>query len=286
MKTSLLQKVRAVSFNLSGVLPPATPHSDNGKKLLELGRTLGALRFLGCRLAALDPSGKDRLHLETFHLLECFDLIFPENPSTPQRPIDFRILAGALNLAPTDILHVGTDLKADVNTALAAGMRAAWLAPLAHFHPRGAVALLSRLDDLPLMLRDADTANLCRKPSGREFRNLVAMLRGLPTEPRPGPRYRNENPIHTIGSDILRTISTLRIDAAPIDALRRHWTEIIGTPTLSSDSEPHRISPTGTLSVLCANAIVREELRRWHAKAVLTAAQTIVPSVKKVSFHL
>jgi hypothetical protein len=284
VKAPPLQNVRAVSINIAGVLPAAPRRGD--ERVGDAARALDALRFLGCRLAALDTTGGAVGLLADSGLAGFFELVFPSPPAAARRTPNFPALAAALQLAPADVLHAGPDLEADVNAALAAGMRAAWLAPRAHFRPRGAAVLLSRLDELPGILRDADTARLRGKPSGCGFRNLVAMLRGLPEEPPPGPHRRNEEPIRAVGADILRVVSALRLDAAPLDALRRRWAEIVGAPGLASRSEPHRLSPAGALAVHCSDTIVREELRRWHAKAILAAAQTVVSGVKKVTFHI
>jgi hypothetical protein len=253
---------------------------------------LGALRFLGYRLAAAgdtapQPAPPPAVILETLGLGGFFEEI---QPATPPVRGDagrrFRELAAALRLAPVDILHVGADLQTDINAALAAGVRAAWLSPTATFRPTGGAVLLGKLADLPELFRLADTAQHQRPPDGRATRNLIALLRGVPEE-APAPRgRRHDEPERVIGELILEVAAELGTKAKPLDVLRRHWAEIVDKPNLASASEPESISPTGTLKVHCANTIVRTELQTWRMKQILAAVLNHAPCrhVKKIVF--
>ncbi|MDR0534977.1 MAG: hypothetical protein LBG65_01240 [Puniceicoccales bacterium] len=273
---SQMQNVRAVGIRAEilfkpprrpGMRPMATPAAMT---------TLGALHFLGIRTAAIGRA-EDLL---AAGLSPAFEEILPEN-SPPS------MLSRAFGLAPADILHVGGSLEMDVNAALAAGMRAGWLAPAATFHPRGAATLLRKLTDLPDILRLADTARHHAPPGSRHARNLIALLRGCP------PNALEIEGRHAIpasdASALMFDIATrLRVEAAPIEVLRRCWHELVPQPLLNAGSAPERLTPAGTLNVHCQNTVVREELRRWHDRN-LRLRIPMLPGcshIKKIAYHI
>ena len=213
-------------------------------------------------------------------LASYFELLQPATP--------LPALAAALQLAPADILHAGTDLQADVNAALAAGMRAAWLAPNTHFHPKGVAIVLRTLADLPEILRMADTAHLHRKPNSLGTKSLVAMLRDVPGYPPPGPGRRHYEPEQLVGKLILDVASKLRSELGPMEVLREHWLELIGKPNLAASSAPEKITPTGTLCIHCSDVITREELSRWSSRRILESVKRLptCSKVRSLSFHV
>jgi hypothetical protein len=300
-----MQNVRAVTFRADALLAP--PRRPGARPVAAAGavRALDALRFLGVRLAVIAgsaaananaPGTRTRIgtaakaipaaapaplaDLEATGLADRFEILHPAAPLVE--------LAAALDLAPADILHTGPALDTDVNAALAAGMRAAWLAPDASFHPKGAVVVLRNLSELPEILRMADTAHLHCKPVSRATRSLVAMLRGVPEDLPLGPGRRHFDPERQIGGLILEVAAKIRAEAGPIEILRDHWLELIPQPKLSAASAPEKVTPTGVLMVHCSDTIVREELSRWHGKRLLSAV-TRLPAcskVRKISFHV
>jgi hypothetical protein len=272
-RTAPLRNLRAVAFNITGVLlPPAALRRPPN----EPAAVLDLLRFLGFRLATVGTDA-DRNALATAGLAA----FFAAGDHAPA----ISALPETLNLAPVDILHVGSDLKADVNTALAAQMRAAWL-PLGApaIQPAGDAVRINHLSDLPELLRNTATERLCSNPNAnRQTRNLVALLRGMSEEAVPVGR-RHENPASNVGELILEIVSQLNTAAKPLEILQSAWAEIINTPRFISQCEPSRLAPNGTLTVTCTNDIVRSELRQWHSRKILDAASRLCPDVKKISF--
>ena len=243
-----LRNIRIISFNATGTL--LSPHAGTQS-------TLHTLQFMGYRLVATIPT----------------------NP-----PLG--TMAQTLGVAPVDILHIGEDLNKDVNAAQAAGIRAAWLAPCAHSHPKGA-AVLRQLTELPELLRNAETAHLQHKPDRRSIRNLIASLRGLPEETPWSPTRRHENPESPIGTLVLEVASKLRTKNRPLAVLKEHWAQIINAPKLASKSEPHTITKNGILAIHCEDAVVRTDIEFLKDKILAAIRQhPACTGVKGVKFHV
>ncbi|MDR2845572.1 MAG: DciA family protein [Puniceicoccales bacterium] len=298
MKPSPLQHVRILCFDAAGVLfvpsvPSALHPARRWKMRADVLPVLQALRFLGYRMAALDGTdGHAQDALPALSLDGYFEQIFTpalsHDGTGKPRTAALLALAKKFSAAPVDILHIGTDIHDDVDTALAAGMRVAWLAPDTHFRPAGAVVVLRHLTELPDKLRDADTVHLQCKPRRRSVRNLVASLRGLPAEPDWSPKRRHEDPEQLIGAVMLSVAQKLRTEAAPIEVLRAHWNALIGNPKLVENCEPKNITKTGTLTITCIGAVVRTELQNWHGARILEAVKRLPAcgNVRSVKFVL
>ena len=281
-----LQNIRVVSFNILGALLPPVPLKIFGS-MSGMQQTLNALLFLGYRVAAYANTGQIKCQeIESLDVLlkvsgfaDSFEKFFVSSLPPAKALAAF---AGALDVSPVDVLHVGVDLDADVNAALVAGMRAAWLAPDAHFKPTGAVHLRT-LHELPDLLRLADTVHLRRKGFSREVRNMIASLRGLPDETTDGTDASEK----AIGPIILNFVAKLGAGNRPIAELRACWVDIVSNPKFLNNCTPESLSSQGVLSIHCTNSIVREELR-WHEKRILSAIQRRYPGmgIKKLRVHV
>jgi hypothetical protein len=284
-----LQNLRAVSINVDGVLlvnagggGPRVPHG--------VGGVLDLLRFFDLRLVAVrhEDLGKSAVPPPAFpeNLAGYFEanLVLPAVARARAKTPDYRPVADALQLAPVDILHVGADLENDINAALAAGMRAAWLPGGGRaFQPAGAAVLLGAFSDLPELLRQADTARFQRNPAdARHTRNLVALLRGVPGEREPAGR-RHEAPERLAGELMLEGMAQLGAKAGPLELLRENWGQIIGAK-FAAASEAESLSQSGTLSIYCENGIVRNELL-FDRRKILAAVQQFCPGVRDVFFR-
>jgi hypothetical protein len=266
-----LRNISVLSLNATGtLLAPRARHTHPDTTAI-----LHTLRFMGYRLvatadpAALKPPPQS-----------LFEKIF----TTPTPPL--ATMARILNVAPVDILHIGDDLDKDINAAQSAGMRAAWLAPNAHFRPKGAI-VLQQLAELPELLRDAETGHLQHKPDKRTTRNLIANLRNLPEELPWSPNRRHENPARPIGPLILEVASKLSAKGKPLDVLKKHWAQIVNAPKLSSKSEPHTVTKNGILAIHCEDSIVRTDID--FQKEKILAAIRLHPAcanIKGLKFHL
>ncbi len=260
---------------------------ENWRVLPGVRAALQALRFLDYRLAALtNADARMRTVLEELQLAPFFEAVFTstELGAAKRGAAVFKKVAKEMGVAPVDWLHVGDSLEDDVNGALAAGCRAAWLAPQAHFKPKGAWVAA----DLPALVetvRGAATAHLQHKPNRRAVRNLVADLRGLPDEGRWPKGRRHEDAERSIGDLVLSLAKEIRTEARPVDALRAAWPKLFGT--LAEECEPVRIGADGALVVRCVNPVVRQELQ-FRIRQVLQAVQKIpgCATVRRVIFQL
>lgn len=290
---------RAVGLTLGGICPEeeipaafaaawtAFGCGENWRVLPGVRAALQALRFLDYRLAALtNADARMRTVLETLQLAPFFEAVFTSTELGAAKPSAavFKKVAKEMAVAPVDWLHVGDSLEDDVNGALAAGCRAAWLAPQAHFKPVGAWVVA----DLPALVervRGAATTHLQRKPNRRAVRNLVADLRGLPDEGSWPKGRRHEDPERAIGELMITVAKEIRAEARPVDALRAAWPQLFGT--LAEECEPTRIDAGGALVVRCANPVVRQELQ-FRVRQVLQAVQKIpaCATVRRVVFQL
>ena len=118
---------------------------------------LGALEFLSSRfpLVSLSNGNAD---LERVGLARYFKAAISAHEFGVGKP-DPRIFvaaAGALQMAPADVLHVGDDATLDGLGALNAGMQSAWLNRSDHLWPHEAVPhlTLTSLDELCALFRE------------------------------------------------------------------------------------------------------------------------------------
>lgn len=284
---AFLQNIRVVSFNVWEVL--VLPASPKGTFRLMPGvrQILDALHFLGYRLAAyantrqIKPREADTLQaFFAEQRLDSFE-VFWISSMLPARALHG--LAGKVDVSPVDILHVGVDLDVDVNAALAVGMRAAWLAPDAHFKPIGGAVLIRALHELLDFLRFADTAHLRLRGFSREVRDMIASLRGLPHETCEVELASEK----AVGPIMLNLISKLVTNNSPIETLRACWAEIVSDTKLWGTCVPEKISSQGVLSVHCANPVLRAEFG-WQEKRILQTIQERHPrmGVKKLRAHV
>ncbi|MDR2980793.1 MAG: HAD-IA family hydrolase [Puniceicoccales bacterium] len=276
---------------------------ENWRVLPGTRQALDALRFLGYRLAAF-TNADARMHhvLVDLGLGRYFEKIFTstELGAAKPDPQAYATIASRLHVAATDVLHVGDSLREDVEGAVGAGCRAAWLAPDAHFKPAGAIVLKSLLE-LPDRLRFAETKPLQYKPNLRgplkafkgileedpkwkwrkppkSVRDIVANLRDLPEEAAFGRGRRHEEPEQSIGSAILEVASQLRSEATPMEVLKEQWSKLAGK--FAEACEPRRIAPGGILVIHCENAVIRSELMMKSRQ--MLAAIGKLPNCEKV----
>ena len=94
--------------------------------------TLGVLRERGLRLALLSNNdSRVRNVLDDLGLSSCFDDLLLSSELGLEKPdaAIFRKAEEVLAVDPSEALHLGDSLKADVEGALFAGWRAAWFSP-------------------------------------------------------------------------------------------------------------------------------------------------------------
>ncbi len=91
----------------------------------------------------------------------------------------------------------------------------------------------------------------------RDIENLIASLRGLPTDDSRSKR-RKEQPIGLSIDKILRQYHIG--EEAPDHTIRQHWADVVGSAN-AAYSHPVKIDKKGKLLVLVSHAVVRDELR-------------------------
>jgi putative hydrolase of the HAD superfamily len=120
----ILDQIEAVLGKRIAIYPPFLIEKD-------LAQTLQTLKDLGYRLAILSNSGtitgkNMRIALETLGILSFFDvLIFSEEVRIAKpNPEIFNYIITKMEIEPSEMLHIGDNLRADVGGATGAGCRA------------------------------------------------------------------------------------------------------------------------------------------------------------------